>query len=104
MLVRGKITRISRSDIFIDDELVLDIGGIHQPVSGTIDFQNGKAYVVGDHTVAGHSNNTGTNAVATAYGAGVTRNSTGDGNYYFYNDDLNFLDINNSHYHSMLYN
>ena len=73
--------------VFIDDELVLDIGGIHQPVSGTIDFQNGKAYVVGDHTVAGHSDNTGTNAVATAYGAGVTRNSTGDGNYYFYNDD-----------------
>ena len=73
--------------VFIDDELVLDIGGIHQPVSGTIDFQNGKAYVVGDHTVAGHSDNTGTNAVATAYGAGVTRHSTGDGNYYFYNDD-----------------
>ena len=73
--------------VFIDDELVLDIGGIHQPVSGTIDFQYGKAYVVGDHTVAGHSDNTGTNAVATAYGAGVTRNSTGDGNYYFYNDD-----------------
>lgn len=31
--------------VFIDDELVLDIGGVHQPLGGKIDFTEGKVYV-----------------------------------------------------------
>lgn len=31
--------------VFVDNRLVLDIGGIHQPVRGYIDFTNGKVYV-----------------------------------------------------------
>ena len=31
--------------VFVDGELALDIGGIHQPLGGMIDFTNGKAYV-----------------------------------------------------------
>ena len=31
--------------VFVDDELVLDIGGIHQPIKGQIDFTDGKVRV-----------------------------------------------------------
>ena len=31
--------------VFVDGKLALDIGGIHQPLGGKIDFTNGKAYV-----------------------------------------------------------
>lgn len=31
--------------VFVDDELVLDIGGVHQPLGGKIDFTEGKIYV-----------------------------------------------------------
>ena len=33
--------------VFVDDNLVLDIGGIHQPVRGYIDFTTEKVYVYG---------------------------------------------------------
>jgi fibro-slime domain-containing protein len=31
--------------VFVDGKLALDIGGIHQPLGGKIDFTNGKVYV-----------------------------------------------------------
>lgn len=48
--------------VFVDDKLVLDIGGIHQPVTGKINFTNGtvsvygknnenKTFAVGEHTL-----------------------------------------------------
>ena len=39
--------------VYIDDKLVLDIGGIHQPVRGYIDFTDQKVYVYGVNPVNG---------------------------------------------------
>ena len=47
--------------VFVDDELVLDIGGLHQPVTGTINFTTGEIYVYGvdgitkNFSVGGHT-------------------------------------------------
>ena len=35
--------------VYVDGQLVLDIGGIHQPVRGYIDFTDGNVYVYGIH-------------------------------------------------------
>ena len=55
--------------VFIDDQLVLDIGGLHQPVDGTIDFSTGVATITGKATTNTSGNNTGSNAIATVSGA-----------------------------------
>lgn len=55
--------------VFIDDQLVLDIGGLHQPVDGTIDFSTGVATITGKATTNTSSDNTGSNAIATVEGA-----------------------------------
>ena len=59
--------------VFIDDQLVLDIGGLHQPVDGTIDFSTGLATITGKATQAGHSDNTGNAAIVTVEGANDPR-------------------------------
>ena len=41
--------------VFIDDRLVMDIGGIHQPVAGKIDFTN-KTVTVGNNTQIASNN------------------------------------------------
>ena len=66
--------------VFIDDQLVLDIGGLHQPVDGVIDFSTGKATITGKATVAEHSDNTGSAAI------GVVQNVTNNrgNNFEFY--------------------
>ena len=66
--------------VFIDDQLVLDIGGLHQPVDGIIDFSTGIATITGKATQAGHADNTGANAIVTAEGA---QNPRGN-NFEFY--------------------
>ena len=66
--------------VFIDDQLVLDIGGLHQPVDGTIDFSTGKATITGKATVANHTDNTGSAAIATVSGANDPRGN----NFSFY--------------------
>ena len=82
--------------VFIDDQLVLDIGGLHQPVDGTINFQTGKATITGKATQAGHTDNTGSNAVVTAEGA---QNPRGN-NFEFYSA-LNMLNGGDGKTHTM---
>ena len=55
--------------VFIDDQLVLDIGGLHQPVDGIIDFSTGVATITGKATTNTSSDNTGSAAIATVNGA-----------------------------------
>ena len=40
--------------VFVDDVLVLDVGGIHEPAAGTINFTKGYVYVEDEQLTDGY--------------------------------------------------
>ncbi|MDO5138307.1 MAG: fibro-slime domain-containing protein, partial [Oscillospiraceae bacterium] len=83
--------------VFIDDQLVLDIGGLHQPVDGTIDFSTGKATIIGKTTTNRSYDNTGPDAIATVED---TKNYTRGNDFNFYNA-INTLASGDGKVHTM---
>lgn len=85
--------------VYIDDQLVLDIGGLHQPVSGRIDFSSGYATITGDSRTPHQTDrdNTGNNAVVAYKNATDTRG----GNYNFLEDLSSYMAQGDGKVHTM---
>ena len=51
--------------VFIDGELVLDVGGAHTPINGVINFTDGTVYVENQRTITSSNLNSGNEAIDT---------------------------------------